>query len=110
MFNKTADAANHLINQSAQSAEDTVKQSQNLANNAVEGLQGALQDMRRQAAPLLDSVRDGSNQLRVKAAQASDETVNYIKHEPVKSMLMAAATGAALMALVSLFTSRRDRN
>ena len=47
MFNKTADAANHLINQSAQSAEDTVKQSQNLANNAVEGLQGALQDMRR---------------------------------------------------------------
>jgi ElaB/YqjD/DUF883 family membrane-anchored ribosome-binding protein len=46
----------------------------------------------------------------VKAAQASDETVNYIKHEPVKSMLIAAATGAALMALISLFTSRRDRN
>ena len=110
MFNKTADAANHLINQSAQSAEDTVNQSQNLANSAVDGLQGAMQDMRRQAAPLLDSVRDGSHQLSAKAAQASDDTVNYIKHEPVKSMLIAAATGAALMALISLFTSRRDRN
>ena len=110
MFNKTADAATHLINQSAQSAEDTVNQSQNLANSAVDGLQGAMQDMRRQAAPLLDSVRDGSHQLSAKAAQASDDTDNYIKHEPVKSMLIAAATGAALMALISLFTSRRDRN
>ena len=110
MFNKTADAATHLINQSAQSAEDTVNQSQNLANSAVDGLQGAMQDMRRQAAPLLDSVRDGSHQLSAKAAQASDDTVNYIKHEPVKSMLIAAATGAALMALISLFASRRDRN
>ena len=110
MFNKTADAATHLINQSAQSAEDTVNQSQNLANSAVDGLQGAMQDMRRQAAPLLDSVRDGSHQLSAKAAQASDDTVNYIKHEPVKSMLIAAATGAALMALISLFPSRRDRN
>ena len=108
MFNKTADAATHLINQSAQSAEDTVNQSQNLANSAVDGLQGAMQDMRRQAAPLLDSVRDGSHQLSAKAAQASDDTVNYIKHEPVKSMLIAAATGAALMALISLFTSRRN--
>jgi ElaB/YqjD/DUF883 family membrane-anchored ribosome-binding protein len=110
MFNKTADAANHLINQSAQSAEDTVKQSQNLANNAVDGVQEALQDMSRQGAPLLDSFKDSSHQLRVKAAQASDDTVNYIKHEPVKSMLIAAATGAALMALISLFTSRRDRH
>jgi ElaB/YqjD/DUF883 family membrane-anchored ribosome-binding protein len=110
MFNKTADAANHLINQTAQSAEDTIKQSQNLANSALDGVQGAIQDIRRQAAPLLDSVRDGSHQLRVKAAQASDDTVNYIKHEPVKSMLIAAATGAALMALISLFTSRRDHN
>ena len=33
---------------------------------------------------------------------ASDLTVNYIKDEPVKSILIAAATGAALMGLVSL--------
>jgi hypothetical protein len=28
--------------------------------------------------------------------------VGYIKHEPVKAMLLAASLGAALMALISL--------
>jgi ElaB/YqjD/DUF883 family membrane-anchored ribosome-binding protein len=110
MFNKTTDAANHLIDQSTQSAESAVKGSQNLANGAIDGLQGAMQDMRRQAAPLIDKVLDHSHQLRLKAAHASEDTVNYIKHEPVKAMLIAAATGAALMALISLLTSHRNHH
>ena len=41
--------------------------------------------------------------------RAQDTTVGYIKDEPVKSMLIAAATGAALMALVSMMSrSGRD--
>ena len=39
---------------------------------------------------------------------ASDATVNYIKEEPVKSILVAAATGAALMALVSMMSRSRS--
>jgi ElaB/YqjD/DUF883 family membrane-anchored ribosome-binding protein len=35
---------------------------------------------------------------------ARDATTSYIQHEPVKSMLMAAAVGAALMGLVALFS------
>jgi ElaB/YqjD/DUF883 family membrane-anchored ribosome-binding protein len=81
--------------------------------------------LQHQAAPLLgratdqvsalaqrgvDSVRDTSHQLRVKAAHASDNTMHYIKDEPVKSILIAAATGAALMALVSLISRSRDRS
>jgi ElaB/YqjD/DUF883 family membrane-anchored ribosome-binding protein len=110
MFNKTADAANHLIDQSAKSAEDALKESQNLANGAINGLECAMQDIRRQAAPLIDKVLDSSHQLRVKATRASEDTVDYIKHEPVKSILIAAATGAALMALISLFTSHRNHH
>jgi ElaB/YqjD/DUF883 family membrane-anchored ribosome-binding protein len=110
MFNKTADAANQLIDKGTQSAEDAVKGTQNLANGAMDSLQGAMQDMRRQAAPLIDRVLDSSHQLRVKATHASEDTVNYIKDEPVKSMLIAAATGAALMALISLFSSHRNHN
>jgi ElaB/YqjD/DUF883 family membrane-anchored ribosome-binding protein len=53
-------------------------------------------------------VRDSSQQLREKAVQASDQTVAYIKDEPVKSMLIAAATGAALMGLISLMGRSRD--
>ena len=37
------------------------------------------------------------------------EATAYIQREPAKSMLIAAATGAALMALLSLLTSVRSR-
>ena len=54
-------------------------------------------------------MRDASAQLREKATQASDTTVEYVRQEPVKAMLIAAATGAVLMALVGLLArSRRD--
>ena len=55
-----------------------------------------------------DAVRAGGQQLREKAQNLSDTTVDYIKDEPVKSMLIAAATGAALMAMLSL-VSRSGR-
>jgi ElaB/YqjD/DUF883 family membrane-anchored ribosome-binding protein len=41
-------------------------------------------------------------QVRDQAMRASDGTLNYIKDEPVKAMLIAAAAGAALMALLGL--------
>lgn len=55
----------------------------------------------------LDAVRDGSQQLRRKVEQASDASAGYIRGEPIKSVLMAAAAGAALMALGSLFARSR---
>ena len=57
----------------------------------------------------VDSVRDTAQQLRERALRASDGTVNYIRDEPVKSMLIAAATGAGLMALLSLLTRSSNR-
>jgi len=54
-----------------------------------------------------DAVRGGSQQLRDQARHASDSTVTYIKDEPVKAVLIAAATGAVLMALVSLMSRSR---
>jgi ElaB/YqjD/DUF883 family membrane-anchored ribosome-binding protein len=55
----------------------------------------------------LDAVLESSDQLRAKAHQASDSTVAYIRQEPVKAMLMAAAAGAALTALISLLSRSR---
>lgn len=52
----------------------------------------------------IDRVRETSQQVRESTARASESTVSYIRHDPVKSVLIAAATGAALMALVSLLT------
>ncbi len=49
-----------------------------------------------------DAVRAGGRQLREKAQNLTDSTVDYIKDEPIKSMLIAAATGAVLMAMLSM--------
>lgn len=57
----------------------------------------------------VDSVLDMTHLIRNKALRASDDTVDYIKDEPVKAMLIAAVAGAALMAVVSLFSRSRDR-
>jgi ElaB/YqjD/DUF883 family membrane-anchored ribosome-binding protein len=53
-------------------------------------------------------MRESSTQIKERALRASDATVMYIKDEPVKSMLIAAAAGAALMALVTLLARDRD--
>ena len=52
----------------------------------------------------MEAVREGAHQLREKSLHVKDATASYIQHEPVKSMLMAAAVGAALMGLVALFS------
>lgn len=121
---KSMDQASSLADQAAHSAEQAIKSTQRVANEALNNLAGSVQDMRHQTAPMLnrateqvselaqlgvDSVREASQQLRDKALRASDNTVNYIKDEPVKALLIAAATGAALMAMVSLMSRSRDR-
>jgi ElaB/YqjD/DUF883 family membrane-anchored ribosome-binding protein len=117
------DQPNSLADKAAQSADNAIKSTQRVANAALDSLADTVQDVRHQAAPLLnraseqasalmqrgvDSVRDTSQRLRDNALRVSDSTVTYIKDEPVKAMLIAAATGAALMALISLMTRSRD--
>jgi ElaB/YqjD/DUF883 family membrane-anchored ribosome-binding protein len=114
-----------IADQMSQSADDAIRSTQRLANETVDGLAHTMQDMRTQAAPLLsraseqvstlaqrgvDSVRETSQHLREKTRDAADGTVQYVKDEPVKAMLIAAATGAALMALVSLISRSSHRS
>ncbi|OIQ73449.1 hypothetical protein GALL_449170 [mine drainage metagenome] len=124
ILNKPVDAASSLIDQASQSADQAIKSTQQAATEALQVLSQALHDLRHQAVPLaehaadqvasltqrgLDGVQETSHHLRVKAEHASASTVNYIKHDPMKSVLIAAATGAALMALISLVSHSRDR-
>lgn len=88
----TPDAATKLIDQTSQAADQAIKATQHLASDA------------------MNRIMDTTHQLRVKADHASENTVNYIKHEPIKSILIAAATGAALMALISLLSGSRSRH
>lgn len=49
----------------------------------------------------MDAVHDGALQLRDQASDLTDNTVRYIQTKPFQSVLIAAAAGAALMAIFS---------
>ena len=122
-YNTGTEETNRLVDQAANSADNAVKTTKTFANHALDSVSGTIDEVRHQAAPLLnnmgeqasalaqrgvDAVKDGSLQLREKAKQAGDTTAGYISQDPIKAMLIAAATGAALMALVSLMGRSRD--
>jgi ElaB/YqjD/DUF883 family membrane-anchored ribosome-binding protein len=116
---KPLETSNNLLDHAATSADLAIKSTQRATTDALDALANSVKDLRNQVAPLLsrgseqigaltqrsvNAVRDGTQQVRDTALRASDTTVDYVRHEPVKAMLIAAATGAALMALVGLLT------
>ena len=93
------------------------------ADEALNSLSASVCDMQAKVAPMLDragdrvsalaqrgldAVREGSTQMRNKAQHAGDAATGYIRHDPVKAMLIAAFTGAALMGLLGLLTRSRS--
>jgi len=121
---KPFDQAHNFAGEAAQSSDQTKNSMSHVANDGLAGLNDTVKEIRQQTAPLLnrateqaselaqhsvDSVLDTSRQLQEKALRVTENSVKFIKEEPVKSMLIAAATGAALMALVNLVSRSRDR-
>ena len=115
--------ATNVGEQAASAADSAIRSTQRTADEAFDALSNKVDDLRSQAAPLinrvsakaedaakrgLEAMRDSSQQLREKAQLASESTVAYEKDEPVKAMLIAAATGALLMGHVSLMGRSRD--
>ncbi len=123
--NKPFEQADNLADHAAQSADQAIRATQRVTHDALDSLAGTVQDVRQQVSPLLqraneqtrvltqrgvDAVRDSSQKVREQARHAGDSTVQYVRAEPVKAVLIAAATGAALMALVGLMSRSRDRS
>ena len=120
-----ADSASALTEPVAAKAANAIRSTQAVAHDAIDRLADKVDGARERVAPALNrlssqaeaaarrsaaAVRETSAQIRERAAHASETTVGYIKEEPVKAMLIAAATGAALMALVSLVSLSRNRD
>ena len=116
--------AHDLSNSLADSATSAIRSTQGLANQALDGVAGTVSDFRAEAAPRIraatdqvnalahrsaEAVRQGSQQLVDGAHHATARTRDYVQHEPVKSLLIAAATGAALMALLSMVQRGRSQ-
>lgn len=122
-FNNAHQQSNSLAEQTAESVEQAIKSTQRVANESFDSLAGGVQELRDQVTPLLnratkqasalaqwgaDGVRDTSHQLRDTTMRVTDHTRSYIKHEPVKAVLIAAATGAVLMGIMGMMTYSRD--
>lgn len=122
---KSTQAGSQLADDLTQGADNAIQSTQRAANSALDQLSNKVHEVGDQAAPLInrlsaqaealshrvvDAVRDGSKRARMQATQAGTSTVNYIKDEPVKSVLIAAAAGAALLAITKLLLDRRDRS
>ena len=110
------------VDQVADTASSAIRATQGATNSAFDRMSDTVEGVREQAAPMIsklasqaetiarrsvDAVRETSAQLRERSHQASEATVGYIKDEPLKAMLIAAATGAALMALLNLMSRAR---
>jgi len=118
-----AEQGQDVADQAASKTQSAIRSTQRAADNALDKLSTTVDEARDQAAPLInrvsaqaeaaarrgmDAVRDTSQQLRERALCASDSAVGYVKDEPVKAMLIAAATGALLMGLVAMLSRSRD--
>ncbi len=110
----------NIAEKAANTADNAIKSTQHATHKALDSLADGVQSLRQQAAPAINragalaqqgvnSVRDTAHQMREGALHATDSTVSYIKEEPIKAMLIAAATGAALMALLSLLARSSSR-
>lgn len=102
----------------APAAGSTIRDAQRGATAVVDQLADGAQALQMQGAGAVERVtqrfdalahqgaqllQDRAQRVLDRAHDASHQTRDYIERQPLKSVLMAAAAGAALMALASLF-------
>jgi ElaB/YqjD/DUF883 family membrane-anchored ribosome-binding protein len=121
-YPNTSTTVEHLTDRAASKADEAIDSSKRAAQDALNSVQDGVDQLReaipsaftRAAAQVealtrqgVERARQASAEVRGQVHQASDRTVQYIKDEPLKSVLVAAAAGAALVGLLSLFSRAR---
>lgn len=121
----TSHAVEDLADRAAVKAESAIDSTRKAVNSGLDSLESGVDEL-RSAAPTafsraaaqveeltrrsVDRARDAGQQVKEQVTRAQDVSVGYIRDEPVKSVLIAAATGAAVAILVGwLARSRSDR-
>jgi ElaB/YqjD/DUF883 family membrane-anchored ribosome-binding protein len=106
----------NLVDRSLVAADQAIRSTQRIANEALDDIAGTAHDLRERAAPVvervagcasavvhdgMDAVRERSSQLSDAAHRVADGTRSRVREEPVRSLLIAAAAGAVVMALLA---------
>jgi ElaB/YqjD/DUF883 family membrane-anchored ribosome-binding protein len=107
-----ADKATNMVQGGIQDAKRTV-------NRAADQLSSKADQLRRETKPLIkraaqqtnayaQSVGEATQRVRAAASQASESVTEYAKENPVKAILIAAASGAVLATLFHTISRARD--
>ena len=115
----TATSSDHF-SRAAASLKAAQRDAQTAIDSAVDGLSTAYgeakpllsrmnQRAREMAHDGYDAARERAGALRERGQQAVESTRGYVQDEPIKSLLIAAAVGAAVIALVEVVRIRRNR-
>ena len=120
----TIKTPSQLAEEARQTASDAIDSTRAYAQNAVNAAGEKVRDLRREAEPTveqlaarvqqavqrgLDAASTTSARAQRRLEQAADVTGRYIADQPVRSVLIAAAAGAVITALIVL-ASRRSRD
>jgi len=108
MFRKSTSSIHPIADAASESLEHAVQATQRVADQTLDKVSSTAQDLRQRVSPLLERAgeqastlaRRGVHTVRDQAQRASDSTVGYIRDEPVKAVLIAAAAGAMAVALL----------
>lgn len=88
--NSLQNTKSNLADRVALSADSAIHSTQYAANKAFDRLSGGVESLRGRAGPLMDKV-----------SAKAESGKHYIEEQPMKSLLIAAGTGAVLAMLLS---------
>ena len=117
--------ASQLADEASKTANDAIESTRAYAQNAVNAAGEKVRDLRRETEPTveqiaarvqqavqrgLDAASTTSARAQRRLEQAADVTGKYIADQPMRSVLFAAAAGAAITALIVLASRRGPRD
>ena len=88
----------------AETLTDGLHEAGNIASSAFSRAAAQMEELTRRG---MDRAKEVSTQARDQANRAGDRAVGYIQDEPVKSVLIAVAAGAAVAMLAAWFARSR---
>lgn len=120
---KVANSARNLADDVLQSAQDAVESTRKAANSSLEKAEEGVRTLRSQTDPVIDDLAARAQELAARSIdycaetsararrqmqEAADATTKYVAEQPGKSLVIAAASGAALATLVLWMSRRRQ--
>ena len=108
---KTADAARDGIDRANDAVDGAVTEAANKVDRVRNAVAPALKDGIDRAQSMVQQgstfVSDTTLYARVRASELADQVVVYTQQKPVTALMLAAASGALMLSLVSMLTRRR---